>query len=109
MRRAYTCVVFLMMLVSGLAYAVPAEDLPDTSYDESESQPCESRLPISSLMEQTASATRTAVSEAPAARTATLLQTTTSSPLGAKPVARPVGHRFAVPRSLLSHVCTLLS
>jgi hypothetical protein len=108
MRRVHSCVVFVLLLVCGVSFAVPAEDLAETRYDESESQPCESRSPISSLMEQTAIATRTSLPETAAAQNVTLLQTSSSFPVGAKPIARPVNHRFTEPRSLLSQVCTLL-
>jgi len=108
MRGISTYLVFLVVLILGLSPAVPAEDLPDTAYDESETQPYESNVPISNLMAQTASATQTALPEAPAGRNTTRLQTSTPFLLGAKPKTRSDAHRFTGVRSLLAQVCTLL-
>ena len=77
MKSLSAYVVFLVVLVLGLSPAVPAEDLSDTTYDESEPQPFDSRLSISNLMGQTASAIQTAPSKIQAVQNALHLQTAT--------------------------------
>jgi hypothetical protein len=108
MRRIYTCLVFFVVVVLGLSPALPAEDLPDTTYDESETQPYEGAPSISNLMAQTASATQTALSETPGALNALRLQRSTSFLRSAKPVTRTDAPRFTGARSFLAQVCTLL-
>jgi len=108
MRGIPTYLVFFVVLVLGLSPALPAEDLPDTAYDESETQPYESSVPISNLIAQTASATQTALSETQALESAPRLQTSTPFPLSAKPIARDDAYRFSGARALLAQVCTLL-
>jgi len=63
MRRSCTSLLFFVLLILGLSPAVPATDLPDTAYDESESQPYGTSLPSSDLMAQTLSAAQTALAE----------------------------------------------
>ncbi len=41
MRKPRCALIFLVLLVLGLSLAVPAEDLPETAYDESETLPFE--------------------------------------------------------------------
>ena len=41
MTRARSVLVLLIALVMGVFFAIPAEDLPETAYDESESLPYE--------------------------------------------------------------------
>jgi len=53
--------VLLVGLVLSVSFAAPAEDVPETAYDESESLPCES-TPVISI------AAPKAVGEAPAVR-----------------------------------------
>ena len=47
MRRASSILVLFVLLAFGLSLAVPAEDVPETAYDESESLPCESTPVVS--------------------------------------------------------------
>jgi hypothetical protein len=108
MRRKYTWVIFCLLLVLGLSSAVPAEDLPDTNFDESETHPSEISLLIPTLTEQTASRTQMALSETQAAQNSLRPQTTTLFRLSLKSFTRPVGHRFAEPQGVLSQICTLL-
>jgi len=103
-----TCLVFVAVLVLGLVSAIPVEDLPQTSYDESETQPYEGSLPISNLAAQTASVTQTTLSETQAGRSPLSLQASTPLPLSARPITRTDAPRFAGARRLLSQVCTLL-
>jgi hypothetical protein len=42
MRNARSAIVFLVVLTLGLSLAVVAENLPETAFDESETQPYES-------------------------------------------------------------------
>src|SRR5215472_12877453 len=98
MRRMHTSIVFSVLLVLGLSGAFPAEDLPNTAYDESETQPYESSPSIANLMEQNASVTQTALSEIQAVQNAPRLQT--AIPFLRK-VTRADAHRVTGPRSLL--------
>jgi hypothetical protein len=41
MRRSCSILVLFLLLAFGVSVAVPAEDVPETAYDESESLPCE--------------------------------------------------------------------
>jgi hypothetical protein len=41
---------FILLLVLGLSWAVPAQDLPETTYDESEALPCESTPLVSEVI-----------------------------------------------------------
>jgi hypothetical protein len=61
MTRSRSALVLLVALVLSVSFAVPAEDVPETAYDESESLPCES-TPVVSV------ATPETVEEAPAVR-----------------------------------------
>jgi hypothetical protein len=57
MRRLRFVLVVLATFTLSLSFAVPAEDLPDTAYDESESLPYEMSLPLlSELAQESASA-----------------------------------------------------
>ncbi len=55
MRKPRSVLVFLLLLVFGMCLAVPAEDAPETSYNESETLPYESR-PVFSIVKPQASA-----------------------------------------------------
>jgi hypothetical protein len=105
MKRMHTCLVFLVLLVLGLSPALPAEDLPNTAYDESETQPYDNSPSISNLMGQTASAIQTALSKIQAIQNALRLQTATPF---LRSVNRADADRFTGARSLLAQVCTLL-
>ena len=59
MRKLSPPLVLFVFLFLGLSLAVPAEDLMETAYDESEAQPCESTALISNVTPQAASATPT--------------------------------------------------
>jgi hypothetical protein len=49
MRKLGSAIVFSVILTFGLSLAVPAEDVPETSFDESESLPYES-TPLFSIV-----------------------------------------------------------
>jgi hypothetical protein len=59
MRKPRPPLVLFVLLFLGLSQAVPADDLMETAYDESEAQPCESTPVISNVTAQAASATPT--------------------------------------------------
>jgi hypothetical protein len=61
MTRSRSALVLLVALVLSVSFAVPAEDVPETAYDESESLPCESTPVVSIAAPET-------VGEAPAVR-----------------------------------------
>jgi hypothetical protein len=50
MRRAHAIVVLAMLLPFGLSFAIPVDNLPETSYDESEPAPYEIAPQIWTLM-----------------------------------------------------------
>jgi hypothetical protein len=50
MRRTYATVVLAVLLAFGLSFAISMEDLPETSYDESEPAPYEATPQISTFM-----------------------------------------------------------
>jgi hypothetical protein len=52
MRRSRSVLVLFVGLVFGLSFAIPAEDIPETLYDESESLPYESALPLSIVLQE---------------------------------------------------------
>jgi hypothetical protein len=61
MRMHSSVLVLFVFLAFSASQAVPAEDVPETAYDESESLPCESTPMISIVVPET-------VAEAPAVR-----------------------------------------
>jgi hypothetical protein len=61
MTQSRSVLVLLVALVLSVSFAVPAEDVPETAYDESESLPCESTPVVSIAASET-------VEEAPAVR-----------------------------------------
>jgi hypothetical protein len=61
MPQSRSVLVLLVALVLSVSFAVPAEDVPETAYDESESLPCESTPAVSIAAPKT-------VGEAPAVR-----------------------------------------
>jgi hypothetical protein len=60
MRKPRFALLLLLLLVSGVSLAVPAEDVPETPYDESVTLPCES-TPLFSIVAQKAVAAAPAV------------------------------------------------
>jgi hypothetical protein len=61
MTQSRSVLVLLVALVLSVSFAVPAEDVPETAYDESESLPCESTPVVSVAAHKT-------VGEAPVLR-----------------------------------------
>ena len=64
MRRPCFVLIVFVLLGFGVSVVVPAEDVPETAYDESESLPCEG-TPVVSITAPNA------VTEAPAVRAVT--------------------------------------
>jgi len=102
MRKArYTLVLFVLLFL-GLTVAVPGEDLAETAYDESETQPCE-RTPLFSDVLPLATASATEGRESPTGRQA-------ASPYGvtATRIDGTDCHRFVEVREALAFLCTLV-
>jgi len=58
MRKLHCVLALLVAMVFGLSLAVPAEDIPDTAYDESESMPYMSALSLSLVLQESTRALR---------------------------------------------------
>jgi len=56
MSRSRSVLVLFLVLVFGLSFTVPAEDIPETPYDESETLPCESTPVFSRVVQDSAQA-----------------------------------------------------
>jgi len=61
MRRLHSVLVVLAALALSLSFAVPAEDVPETPYDESEALPYESTPPFSIMLHESARALQSAL------------------------------------------------
>jgi hypothetical protein len=61
MRRPCFILILFVLLGFGLSLAVPAEDVPETAYDESETLPYESTPPVSIVVSLGAARTTHAV------------------------------------------------
>jgi hypothetical protein len=62
MRKPRSVFVLLLLLVFGVSLAIPAEDVPETAYDESEAMPYEG-TPLFSMVVPQASARITMAAE----------------------------------------------
>ena len=102
MKKERSIVAFLALLFLGLFLVVPAEDLTETAYDESETQPCESTTLTSDVLpSSTASAMQRRESptdcQSPGLYRATATRTDERD-----------RHRSADERVALALLCTLL-
>ena len=102
MRKPRSALLLFVLLFLGLSWAVPAEDVAETAYDESESLPYESTPLISNVMPQAAASATQAAPSAPRR------QRTTPFPGAAMRNSRTDAHRFAEARVTLALLCTLL-
>ena len=102
MRESRTALIFFVLLALGLFVAVPAEDLPETAYDESEGVPYESTPLISEVMPLAAGLVTQA------APNALRLQLTNPPEATARRIDGADAHRFAEARVALALLCTLL-
>ena len=102
MRRPCSILVLCVLLGFGVSLAVPAEDVPETSYDESEAVPYES-TPVFSIVAPQAAAqiAQSALSSLHHKLDAPLLHPSAR-------VRHTDAHRFANERSWLALLCTLL-
>jgi hypothetical protein len=95
-------VVFLMILTLGVSMGLPAEDVLDAAYDESEALPLEAiprfSIVLSPLATRTTHAPLSSVS----------LEPRTSPPFSSAPVRATDANRSANARSSLALFCTLL-
>ena len=102
MRKASSILVLFVLLAFGASLAVPAEDVPETAYDESEGLPCEG-TPLFSI-----------VVPLVAARTTQAVPSSLHPRLGAPSLFTPAhirdtdAHRAAGARVSLALLCTLL-
>ena len=71
MRKLHFLLVLLVGMVFGLSFAIPAEDLPDTVLDESESMPYEGAHPVSIVLPKLAAAVQVLPARQSAPRVAT--------------------------------------
>ena len=101
MRKLRSALIFFVLLALGLFVAVPAEDVSETAYDESEGVPYEGTPLIAGLMPVAA------VSMALAATSAVRLLLTTPFQATAKRV-NGTDTRSGEVRVVLALLCTLL-
>jgi hypothetical protein len=94
--------ILFVLLFLGLSLAVPAEDLTETAYDESEAQPCESTPLISNVTPQATAANPTV----PIAQSRQLASPTqvTATRINVTDAHRPAEAQVA----LVALLCTLL-
>ena len=102
MRKACCAFVFFMLLTPGLFVTVPAEDVPETAYDESEAVSYESTPLIAEVMPPAAAL---ATQPAPSALS---VQLATPSQATAKRINGADAHRYAGAPVVLALLCTLL-
>ena len=102
MRKTRSLLVLFMLLVFGLFVTFPAEDAPETAYDESEALPYESTPLISDVMpEAGASATQ-------ATRSDMRRQLSTTLPVAGTRINGTDAQRSNQARVALALLCTLL-
>ena len=112
MRRASSILVLFVLLAFGACFAVPAEDAPETAYDESEALPYIGTQVVSSAVPEpvvevsvVSSAVPECVAEAPAVRPRAPRSRLGSLGRSAQPLDRRAGWAYPVSDSLtiLSH------
>lgn len=102
MRKPRSAVLFFVLLVFGLSLAVPAEDVPETAYDESGASPYLSTPLFSNLISQATTLVTGTLRSAAGLRPGTLSRFA---------IARITGtdrHRSAKARVVRALLCTLL-
>jgi|SRR5580692_8354624 hypothetical protein len=102
MRRIHATVVLTVLLAFGLSVAIPMEDLPETSYDESEPAPYEvaRQIPALKLMQSARFASEAGRLVLPVRPSATLS-------VYSGQTSRIVPLRFAVAANLMAQVIPL--
>ncbi len=101
MRKPRSALLFFVLLVLGLSLTVPVEDLPETTYDESEAAPYVSTPLFSNLISQAAASATGAV------RRAVDLRSGTPFRFAATRITGTDRHRPAEERLALALLCTL--
>jgi hypothetical protein len=102
MRKPRSALILFVLLVLSLTLAVPAEDVLETTYDESETQPYED-VPLFSILLPSATGCTT---QAPIS--GLHLHSGAPSRLARTCFAGKVSHRSAKARVALALLCTLL-
>jgi len=100
MRRPRPPLVLFVLLFLGLSLAVPAEDLMETAYDESEAQPCESTPLIPNVIAQATATPRVRIAQGRKLANPTQVIATHINLIDA--------HRPAAAQGALALLCTLL-
>jgi hypothetical protein len=60
--KPYSILLLCVLLVFGLSFAIPAEDVPETAYDESEGLPYEGTTPSAAVLQASACTVQTTMS-----------------------------------------------
>ena len=102
MRRPCSILVFCLLLSFSVSLVVPAEDVPETAYDESESLPYEGTPLFSIVVPLAAARTTQAVPNSLRHKLGT------ASPFPSARVRGTHAHRSADARALSALVCILL-
>lgn len=102
MRRSCFILILLVLLGFGLSLAVPAEDVPETVYDESETLPYESTASVSIVVRLGAARTTHAV------LSSSHHKPVAPSPFPSARVRDTDANRSANARVSLALLCTLL-
>lgn len=102
MRKPHSALIFFVLLVFGLSLAVPAEDVLETAYDESEAAPYASTPLCSNLISEAAASVTGAV------RGPVDLRSDTPRRLAVTRFTGIDRHRLAEARVTLALLCTLL-
>ena len=102
MRKPCFALLLFVLLVFGLYLTVPAEDLPETGYDESEAFPYESTPLFSNVISQAAVSTTGGVRSVARPRSRTPFR------LAATRITDRDSHQFAKAQVARALLCTLL-
>jgi hypothetical protein len=102
MKKPHSALVLLLLLGFGMSLAVPAQDLPDTAYDESETVPYESTPLFSIVLPLAAARTPQAVPKSLHSKLGA------PSPFPSTSVGDTDANRATDTRISLALLCTLL-
>ena len=100
MRKPWSVLIIFVLLAFGVSLAVPAEDVPETAYDESEALPFEGVPLFSIALRQVAARTQVPVSSGH-------LKLVTPSPFTLAHVRDTSADRSVDQRALLALLCNL--
>ena len=102
MKKPRSALIIVVLLILGLSWVVPAEDLAETAYDESEALPYEGTPLLADVVSQTAASTTQA------ARSTLRLLLACPSRFPPTRINRTEVHRCAEAAVTLALLCTLL-